>query len=207
MARVLALVSILVLAGALAAGAEEAKDFGRKGFYLGANVSGAGYRGIDEETRQRLGEQGLTSDAFNDASAALSGRVGYRVLPRLAAEVQYEYVTESSVDVSGDLDQNGLLDVSSWVVTANLKGYALPKNRIQPFLLAGVGLISVDVTENFALDLRNDDYGFALRMGGGVDVYVTPHVVMVLDVNYVLPTGGVAPFDYLGGGIGVKYKF
>jgi len=57
------------------------------------------------------------------------------------------------------------------------------------------------------LDLRNDDNGFVLRMGGGVDVYFTPHVALVLDVSYVLPTGGVAPFDYVGGGIGVQYRF
>jgi opacity protein-like surface antigen len=207
MARVLALVSILVLAGAWAAAAEEAVDYGRTGVYVEATASGAGYRGIDKEVQQRLGAQGLTTTGFNDTSAALGARVGYRLIPHLAAEIQYEWVSNSNVDVSGDLEQNDLLDVTSWAVTTNIKGYLLPNSRIQPFLLAGVGLFTVDATENIPLDLRNDKRGFALRMGGGVDVYLTPSVAVVFDVNYLVPTGGVAPFDYLTGGIGVEYRF
>jgi len=236
MARVLALVSILVLAGASAAAADEDEDYAGEGFYVGASIAGASYTGVAEEVKQRFGAipdnqvcmgtgqnqtcywAGYDVTTSTDASAGVNGRVGYRVLPRLAAEVQFEWLSQAQVDVAGDFDQNNVFELNSWVVTANAKGYMIPTGRVQPFLSAGVGMIHVNSKENVMvlnqetqqlvpLDLRNDDNGFVLRMGGGVDVYFTPHVALVLDASYVLPTGGVAPFDYVAGGIGVQYRF
>ncbi|MDH5305988.1 MAG: porin family protein [Myxococcales bacterium] len=242
MARALALATLLVLTSAPAAAADEAEDYAREGFYVGASIAGAGYTGVAKEVRQRFGAiqrqevckpppsgappgtpptctwLGYSTNTFSETSAGLNARVGYRLRPRLATEVQFEWLTKSQVNSSGDFEQNDVFELSSWVVTVNAKGYVIPTGRVQPFLSAGVGMISVDTKENaivwneytqqfVGLDMRNDDMGFVLRMGGGVDFAVTRNLVVEFDISYVQPTGGVSPFSYVSGGMGLQYRF
>jgi opacity protein-like surface antigen len=224
MARVPALVAVLVLAGSIpalaraadsaagddAAAAEEEKrpsEYARDGWYVGASIAGASYTGLAYEAEQRAGT--LTGEfvgATVDSAAGLNARGGYRLHPRVAIEAQFEWLTEVDVDIVGNVEQNAALSVGSWTTTLNGKGYIFT-GRFQPFLTAGLGAISVDVTDRTGLDLRNDDVGFVLRMGGGMDFYVNPKWLIELDLTYVLPTWGTAPFTYLSGGIGVGYRF
>lgn len=218
MARVPALVVVLALAGSIpalaqdddAAAAEEAKspsEYAREGWYLGASVAGASYTGVATEAMQRAGTlTGELVGATVDSAAGINARGGYRLHPRVALEAQFEWLTDVDVDIVGNVEQDAALTVSSWTTTLNGKGYIFT-GRFQPFLAVGVGAISVDVTDRMGLDLRNDDVGFVLRMGGGMDFYINPKWLIELDLSYVLPTWGTAPFTYISGGIGVGYRF
>jgi opacity protein-like surface antigen len=226
MARVPALVAILALAGSIpalaqdadatagagddasaAAEPEEPSEYARDGFYLMGSIAGASYTGLADEAKQRATTQsGVVAGATVDSAAGFNFRAGYRFHPRIAAEGQFEWLTPVRVDITGNAAQSAALRVNAWSFMVNGKGYILT-GKIQPFLSVGMGMIMVDVNDRGGLDLRNDDTGFALRMGGGFDFYITPKWLIELDLSYVLPTAGTAPFDYISAGVGVGYRF
>jgi len=222
MARVPALVAVLVLAGSIPAFAQDAgsepgeatdaeqkepSEYARDGFYLMGSVAGVTYTGVADEAKQRAATlTGETVGATVDAGFGVNARGGYRFHPNFAVEGQYEWVTDVKVDIIGGVDYPSAMRLGTWTFTANGKGYVMT-GKVQPFLSLGAGLIHADVNDRMGLDLRNDEYGFTLRIGGGVDFYMSPKWLVELDLSYVLPTAGLAPFDYVAGGIGVGYRF
>jgi hypothetical protein len=115
-------------------------------------------------------------------------------------------------------------------VTANLKAHLLT-GLWQPYLLVGGGMLTVkgEVRETgrmYETDLVDDeevpkypnwpgieysqrDTDFAMRFGGGLDVYSfgTDSVVITAGADYVLPFGDVEDFDYVSINVGVLYRF
>jgi len=51
------------------------------------------------------------------------------------------------------------------------------------------------------------DTGFAMRFGGGIDLYATKNIVVTLETDYVKPFGNLDAFDYVSVGWGVQYRF
>jgi hypothetical protein len=222
MARVPALVAALVLAGSIPAfaqvagskpggaadaGQKEPSEYARDGFYLMGSIAGVTYTGVADEARQRAAT--LTNQVVSatvNAAAGFNARAGYRLHPNFAVEGQYEWITGVKVDIMGGADYPDAMRLDTWTFTGNVKGYVMT-GKIQPLLTVGAGLIHADVNDRMGLDLRNDDNGFAVRMGGGIDFYVTPKFLVELDLSYLLPTGGTAPFDYVSGGVGLGYRF
>jgi opacity protein-like surface antigen len=154
-----------------------------------------------------------------DNSLGVNGRVGYRCHRYFSAEVEVEWNRFSS-----DLTQPGyerLANVVSEpvVVTANVKGYFLT-GRYQPFLLLGAGVMSADIKlrdpvglEFTGLKSRSENE-FAMRFGGGIDLYATEHVVVSLEANYVLPFSSLETLDdmkytpdYITVSWGFQYRF
>ena len=93
------------------------------------------------------------------------------------------------------------------VVTANVKGYFLT-GRYQPFLLVGGGGMTAEAKVR-ALGLSASERlnGFAMRFGGGIDLYATKHVVVSVGTDYVLPFGDLKDLDYISIGWGFEYRF
>jgi opacity protein-like surface antigen len=231
MVRVLALVTSLALAGPMAAFAQaadpgaaaaEEQIYARDGFYVGASIAGVGYMSIGDEVARSVRD--LTGDAATgDSETALGAnlRVGYRMHPRVAAELQWEWVLPSDIALTRkDSDTGEFLyddvEVKSWVVTANFKGYVLTAGNLQPFLLLGAGMMKgefdgkvVVKDEDDAVEYRvsTDSYAFLGRMGGGLEYYFTPHIVGTVDLTYVLPVGDLSEFTYVSGGLGLQYRF
>lgn len=224
MIRVLALVTSLALAGPMAAFAQaadpgaaaaEEESYGRDGLYVGASLAGVGYMGIAGEiNRQVRNFTGDVTEAKTENTAGVNFRVGYRMHPRFATELQWEWLVPSDVQVklqqsgSGQfITDDGAFELRTWVVTANLKGYLLTRGNLQPFLLLGGGIIGghLDGREIYGFDA--DGLSFLGRMGGGLDFYITPHIVTTLDLTYVLPTGTLSDFTYVTGGLGLQYRF
>jgi hypothetical protein len=49
--------------------------------------------------------------------------------------------------------------------------------------------------------------GFAGRVDGGVDFFVTPTLSTFLDAGYVIPTDEVAHLHYISVSAGLRYNF
>jgi outer membrane protein W len=81
------------------------------------------------------------------------------------------------------------------------------KGALQPFLLVGVGLTHAEFDDKLGLGLSVEDEAFAARFGVGVDIYITERVLMNIDADYVMPTGNVEDFDYVGVRWGFQYRF
>ncbi len=222
MVRVLALVTSLALAGPMAAFAQaadpgpaaaEGENYGRDGIYVGASLAGVGYLGIagaiDRRVRNFTGD---VAEAKTENTAGANLRVGYRMHPRVATELQWEWLVPSDVQVKlqsgGEFKtDDSAFELQTWVVTANLKGYILTRGNLQPFLLLGGGIISGDLDGRDEYGFDADGFSFLGRMGGGLDYYFTPHIVVTADLTYVLPTGTLSDFTYISGGLGLQYRF
>ena len=133
------------------------------------------------------------------------------------------------------LDQNFLPDIAEMefeitTVTGNLKAHLLT-GPYQPFLLVGGGMMTVksEIKETDKMYETETVQGevvpkfpdwpgiagsdrtteFALRFGGGLDVYSfgTDSVVITAGVDYVLPFGDLEDFDYVSISVGLQYRF
>ena len=228
MVRVLALVTSLALAGPMAAfaqaadpgaaaaeGQTEGQIYARDGFYIGASIAGVSYMAIEDEIAR--GVSNFTGDAANaeaEATGSASLRVGYRMHPRVASELQWEWLAPTDVpltlrdrDTGEFLSDGSAFEVKSWVVTANLKGYPMIAGNFQPFLLLGAGIMKGDVDGRDIYGFSLEGFSFVGRMGGGLDYYFTPHIVGTVDLSYVLPVGDLSDFPYISGGLGLQYRF
>jgi opacity protein-like surface antigen len=163
-----------------AAKAEGETRFDRSGWLAGALAS------FQFEDFKHLGPL----DA--DDSVGMKLRLGYRCSPHLGWEFNYEWA--ESFDISDGSD------VDLWALTSDAKWYPLT-GRWQPFLLAGVGVLTADpIDEGTGTDIT-------LRFGGGMEAYVTENVALAFDASYVLPTSKVKDLPYLSLSWGFLYRF
>jgi hypothetical protein len=189
------------------AAAAEGQIYARDGFYIGASIAGVGYQGISNEVRRFVAGPTGSVRANSKAAAGANFRVGYRMHPRVASEVHFEWLTPAGISLSGDVDDPRAFEVQSWVVSANLKGYVLTGGSVQPFLLVGAGMMSAELDDKGNYGFAVDDFSFVGRMGGGLEYYFTPHLVGTVDLTYVLPVGDLDTFHFISGGLGLQYRF
>lgn len=173
---------------ALQVGAQGASEFDRNGPYLLVgggysfqNFSGVGPLNVDDSPN-------LIFDA------------GWRFHPYAAVDVGFEW------NPGFDASFAGLTaELETYFATAGMKIYALT-GRFQPFLHPNVGVMVA----------KFDAGGFggdtivspALRVGGGIDVYVTRNLFVSLAAYYVLPMDSDlndAQYVPLSGGVGWRF--
>jgi outer membrane protein W len=220
-ARVIALLGsiLLLLPGAAMAGDD---GFGRSGWYVG--VGGAySVNFFEDVLEDELAEFGINVDVHD--TGGVNARAGYRLASWFALEAMYEWMDNFKVDVDS-IDPGGtvlpigatLFDYTTHTVTLNLK-FLIPVWRTHPYLLLGVGGQHYDldagsaVTAATGLDFSDSGWSFAGRPGIGLDVYVTKHFLVNVEVAGVLSTGNfstipsVGDFFYLTAGGGIQYRF
>lgn len=230
MHKALALTALaaLVASASAAAAEDEVSEYARSGPYVGGGLA----LGISTFGNDPLGlEASLLSDLEmleDDVGAELElfsttireresvgglARIGYRILPRLAFEVEGEYqATGFDDEQRDDLD----VDIETIVGTGNAKVFLLT-DRIQPWLSLGAGVLyaeaegsaegragplpgstpQVPLFENRVVKDTRYELGFAMRFGGGFDYYATERVVVSMGVSYVLPFGSVDELRYV----------
>jgi hypothetical protein len=105
----------------------------------------------------------------------LNARGGYRFARWFSTELEYEFLDQFGVGAAGVR----VADLSTHVITVNAK-FSLPSGRVQPYLLAGVGLIVPDVQSKSFVDFDPASAAGCGRLGLGIDVYATPNVVLNL---------------------------
>jgi opacity protein-like surface antigen len=195
---------IFVAALALLPGAAAAydDDFARSGPYIGIGGIYTQNGLIEDEVDDAL-PSGVDLDV--DDSAGVNALFGYRILPWLAAELQYEYVDGFDITaVAGPITQK--IEVQSHLVTANLKAI-LPIWRIHPYLLAGAGVIRWEFDESGPFDVvSSGETDFAGRAGAGIDFYLTRNIVLNAGANVVVANTSV-DFSGFPGGDEVDYLF
>ena len=155
----------------------------------------------------------MTDEIEFDNSWGLNGRFGYRCHSRFSIEAEVEWTNGFEAHINKESSGKvGTTDLEPIVVTTNAKIYLLT-GRIQPFVLAGVGLMRAefkerDTTPDPVPDGKKQRYRktrFTMKVGGGVDYYLTKNVVLSLDVDYV--NAFSLDVDYLLVVGGVQYRF
>ena len=182
------------------------QDFSSPAFYIGLG----GATGIDmaaeDELNSLLEELGYAGAKMDIKSAiGFNAKIGARAGPHVATEVQFEYLPEFDWKVPVGDTSITALQTSMLAVTANLKLFLLT-GRIQPFALIGVGGTFAKLSSPI-LPGSQSFSGYALRGGGGVNVYLTEHIAVSADVSYLFPAGDTRHLDYLSIGWGLQYKF
>ena len=81
--------------------------------------------------------------------------------------------------------------------------FFLLKDRFQPYGLVGVGAARSDVNKDFNLD---DDGGY-VRLGIGLDTYITTNFAIFGEVNYDKMVGGTSDLDHINAQLGILFRF
>ena len=189
---------------------EEEADFGRTGFYIGVGGALTHLMEAEDRIEDEISGRGLGSvDADVKTSYGLNGRGGYRFHTHFAAELEIDWHSPFSADIELGLKDVVTAEVEPLVFTANTKGY-LFKDRFQPYAVVGIGLMTADLNIKNSSGFRVAEErftGFAARFGGGVDLYITEHIVVNAEIRYVLPTGDVKDLDMISLGWALQYRF
>ena len=191
--RLAAIVPALLLVAAGGARAGDDDGYARSGPYVGFGVTWVTDLFEDEAERYASDLAGAPVQVKIDDTWGLQGVLGYRVLPFLALEAQYEFVDEFAVGASGG-GASGSVDLSGHVLTGNLK-LVLPTWRIQPYLLAGVGVVWYEASGSISglgQVVFEDARAFAGRVGAGVDIYLTESLLLDVGATAVLTTEEVS---------------
>jgi opacity protein-like surface antigen len=165
---------------ALAAQTALAQDYARPGMYAQGNFV-IGIESFDD-----------VPSSFVDTAYGVSGRIGYRMDPRFAIESQFEY--------SGDFSDISGLDLTGKLVTINGKFYFL-QEQLQPYALAGIGGAWAD------FDPGPDEDAFVVKVGGGLDFYLSENWGLNGEIVYNIGTGDLDGFSYTGIGLGAFLRF
>src|SRR5262245_25753950 len=131
---------------------------------------------------------GYAKELFNGGDASDTGfmqvRAGYHFLRFAALEGQFELTPK----FNGNSGQFAGVDVTTWATWLNIKGYPLAPLTflVQPFGMIGISWMWERLTGS-AVNGSIEEGAFASRFGGGLDVYVTPHIMLTAEAAYVLP--------------------
>jgi opacity protein-like surface antigen len=205
--------SILCASVALTADDEiDPDDFARRGWLVGVAGSYA-IETFEQDANSDLDRLVAASTNLSvDNSFGFNGRVGYRCHSRFSVEAQFEWLDgfDSDFSTAGGAPF-GKIKYEPFVATANTKGYLLT-GRYQPFLLVGAGMMTADArlrgeSAGLGLSRNQSDTAFAMRFGGGIDLYATKNLVVSLETDYVLPFGNLDALDYVSIGWGIQYRF
>jgi opacity protein-like surface antigen len=208
------LVGVVCSSVALTAEEEVDKDdFARRGWLVGVAGSYAIETFQDDAESDFQKVLGPEVNLSVDDSFGFNGQVGYRCHRRFSAEVEVEWLDGFDADLTQPgVDQLANVRFEPVVVTTNVKGFILT-GRYQPFLLLGAGAMTADIKLQDPVGLAftglnsETENAFALRFGGGIDLYATENVVLNVGVDYVLPFGNLDDLDYITIGWGVQYRF
>jgi opacity protein-like surface antigen len=151
--------------------AEEPPNFAEPGLYLAAQVGGAFFRNsiyIDAASDLRDPVYLMVGN-----EPTYGGRLGYR-WKHWGMEVDLDYATGSS---------------NSFTTTLNGRWYPWT-GRIQPYLVAGMGFSYI--RPSFVNPQAEAIFGgtvFAMRGGGGAEIYITEHWFTDVSTSYLYVTG------------------
>lgn len=161
----------------------EDEESGVVGFYLG----GGALRSFEDFDHGRID--------FDDA-VGFDIRAGFRFEEWIALEVQSEWSGRFDGDTrSSDLEihYRGL----------NAKLYPL-QTWIEPYFVAGAGLLYGRLDRDGG---NKNDFGAAIRIGGGVEIPIIERVRLTVEGSYVVPTPDLDDYRYAAVSVGFIWHF
>jgi hypothetical protein len=208
----------------------EPDPFDRPGFYVGVGGTyqyNLFHKDIEDVIQNELDDQlgpGTNASISLGDSQGINALVGYRVWSWFAVELQYEWVDQ--YDIKGSIDvpfpQSGTIyNIEGQTLILNTKWIA-PIWRVQPYFLLGGGLAVADVGRGDVADavvaLGGDinagtHASPAARVGLGLDVYITEHILLNTQASAVLTTlkkpdvQDVTDLNYMSFSAGLQYRF
>lgn len=186
----------IVLTVAVSALAEEDKLY-----YIGINTSYI-FQHVDEEHSKDALRQPI--DVSFDNSWGLKARAGMDINEYLAAETMLEYVHPFE-DTAEDKENT----VNAINLSVNAKLILLYKGSFMPYLYAGTGAM----TSREEIKYRDEDYskisyGISARIGAGTEMFITPYVSAILELDHVFcPFGDTSHVRYTNLSFGMSYYF
>ena len=182
----LGLVTIALLLAGASAHAEQ--DEGRNDIYR----RDGGYFGLSGIAGVPVGDLW----GKRATGGGLNGRLGWHGTGWLSFEMEGEYI-------NGLYTQESNMDWWTFGFTANFKA-SCPLGRVQPYALAGLGLLYAKPDQGSSGDSTN----FATRFGAGLDIYLTKNWVLAAEASYMLPVANLLDqgLDYMTIGAGFVYR-
>lgn len=170
---------------------------------------------------------------LEDVLLGVNAVVGYRVAETVAFEVEAEWLfgsNKSSLDVAGSMGSHSIEVEEIWTLTANARMFLPTDWWVQPSAIVGLGLQhsklktdivtsgvmttnttgTIPVDADFRIQETDTKLDGALRVGAGIDVYVTPNIVGQLNATYVMPfadVGRIMGPDYISLVWRLVYRF
>jgi hypothetical protein len=129
-----------------------------------------------------------------------------------SAELEYEWLNGFKARVAGQ----EVLFLKGQNVTGNLKFHIIPVGPVQPNLCVGFGGMQYRVNDQLGLGLSHQQWAFAGRLGGGLDIYLTKHFLINGEGTVILTTHDItAPTSrqsltglyYVSTEAGFQYRF
>ena len=179
--------------------------FSRRGFYLGAGGTYA-YNLFGDYLSGETNNLISTSN-----SAGINAVFGYRLLRIPGVEAGYEWV-RGFVGTARDIQ---LVRFTGNTFTGNIKLF-IPLGPIQPNVLAGIGATRYAAEDQLGLGLSSSSWAYAIRLGGGVDVYLTRHFLLNGTVTVLLSSHdfddyatieNLSAMNYVAAQFGFQYRF
>jgi opacity protein-like surface antigen len=194
-ARPVLLLSVACLS---ACASVDTKATTRDGFYLG--VGGVGVLDdfdLDDE------EDFVGGNIHVDDPLGGEGRVGYRFLPVLGVEADFQAYDDFTFEAGG----TDIAEGNGWAASANLKGFLLP-GPLQPYVLAGFGMMSFDFDSTGTPGgTLIDDNDMFWRFGAGLDAYASENVVLYGECTYNIPLDNLEDFNFFAIAAGIQFRF
>ena len=202
--------TLVALLAAFAASTARAADseFARSGLYIGGGATYA--LNLTDSSYDDLYYYDTSVDV--DDTWGFNARLGYRALPWLAAEVEYEYLNNFELSA----DNAHLADLEAQTISANVR-FIVPIKRFQPYLSLGAGATLFSLGNGSVPGLDVDDSSFSGRLGVGLDLYVTRSIVLGIGADAVLSTAEVddpyyggytsSSLSYVALHAGIDYRF
>jgi hypothetical protein len=153
--------------------------FSEPGPYIGGSLTGA-----MEYFDNDISDEDATTGGF-----ALKG--GYRFLPWLAAELDYEYLDEFDTKINK-------IDMQTLTVQGKFNPLA---GRFQPYGMVGLGYGWADARYG------GSDSDYLWRGGLGIDIYLIQMLAVFGEIAYTAPQGDLEDLPYATANIGVLFKF
>lgn len=168
-------------------------DLGRPGAYFGVGGFYA-LQNFDDNTAIDT-----RVDIEADSTGGVNVKGGYRFDERWAVDVAFQYFGEFelvSLAEDGSLVERDEFD--GWTLMIDGRMF-LHDGNFQPFLMAGAGAL--------VMHKIGPDGAFAVRLGGGLDVYLTEHLVFDSELAYVLPAPKLEDFQFMTATFGLTWRY
>jgi opacity protein-like surface antigen len=188
-------------------------DYDRRGWFAGLQgVYAREDYDIDREERNIQSQEDFPVEfnLTNHDVGGVRGKFGRRCHSRFSVEFEMEWLDDfagkENLTNNGDLVSD--IKFSTIAGTINTKGYLLT-GRVQPFVLVGVGAMSVRGDRNPVGSNKSsqDDGHLVARFGGGIDFYATRHWVVSGQADYVYSATNLESTNYISVGFGAMYRW